>query len=61
MTPDEHRMLVEVHAELRSLRSASDAQFRTTKSLIEGLPAKIRATVYTARDSLATLIRDLHG
>jgi hypothetical protein len=31
------------------------------ESELGGLPAKVRSTVYTARDGLAKLIRELHG
>jgi hypothetical protein len=51
----------DIMAKLDVIHSEQTKQHSRVIELLEGLPARFRSTVYTARDGLAKLIRDLHG
>ena len=61
MTPEESQTLKAILVEQRALRAEMDRQYGELSSRIDDVHPKIRTSIYTARDSLAKLIRSLHG
>jgi hypothetical protein len=51
----------EIMAKLEVIHTEQTKQHSRVVELLDAIPVKVRNTVYTARDGLAKLIRELHG
>jgi len=61
MTPEQAQQLADIAERVRRIEHETRTREERTIELVQELPAKVRTSVYTARDGLAKLIRSIHG